>query len=107
MYLYVDDFSLTAIAGEKSYLTVNTVSAHTYQYAFFATQEYINRSDHAHTRFNLIPPADDTYRIQYDSGFISYLAVSDLDHNTYQYAFFANQKYIDDNKNTSSVFRQK
>jgi hypothetical protein len=92
MYAYVEGFSLISQNRlTTSSLAVNSVGTHSYQYAFFATPNYL---DNRQLKFNLIPSENNTYRIQCNSGATSHLAVSDIGRNSYQYALFATEGYL-------------
>lgn len=75
-------------SGQPSFLATAPVTS--WQYAFFATQNYLNKGTYI-DRFRFIPTDNGNYQIQSPDG--SYLAITPV--NTYQWAFFGRLDYLD------------
>lgn len=81
-------------------LSLSTPTINNYQWAFLATQEYIDHHKYINN-FHIIED-NGQYMIQCDDN--SYLTINTTNTNEYQYAFFATQQYIDDHPNYTNKF---
>src|SRR5580704_13516563 len=73
----------------KSYLAIAPVGSNNYQYALFATKEFLIQNPSYTKNFQLIQVPSGLFRIQSNNGVISYLAIGAINQKSFQYAIFA------------------
>lgn len=98
--------SIININGRQSYLAVEPASKNSYQTAFFIDRAHLENRGRSYTisDFAIEKGPDETFRIRCDLGEKSYLALSPVSKDSYQYAIFATEEYLANNKSLMSHF---
>lgn len=107
LLLYDDGtYRIRSNHGVESYLAVPPVSRGNYQYAIFATEEYITQNN-CQSRFKVIAQdgtAHKDFIIETLGENSSTLALNPVAMGSFQYPFFADYEYIEGQKSSSVVF---
>lgn len=90
-----------------SFLAVKSVAPNNYQNAFFVSKSRIEKKEKDYTidNFMLVPAHDGYFRIRCRHGEESFLAVKSMGKSGHQYAFFAPDKYLDQDLSYISYFK--
>lgn len=92
---------------EESYLAIDTTNNKDYQYAFFATQTYLNNNLHYSNKFSIVQDEDETFIVFDNNGTYLYLAYDFYNNYEWNWVIFANENYFKRNKNYATQFIKK
>lgn len=84
----------------NSYLCIDTTSKYDYQYAFFATQQYLDNHPQYDNKFTLMQQDDEIY-IVFNNLYLAYHFNST---SKWDWVIFANENYFKKNKDYATQF---